>query len=934
MIDELRIAPRFAAGFGVLAWALATTAPAWAGETVLRGPAPTWVSVATLPDDKGVEQLLFETQHRLEGGTVTTYVDSAVRISTPDAAVQQGTIALGWLPDKGDLTVNRVEILRAGKSIDVLATSNFSVLRREQGLEERSLDGALTATLPVSGLQVGDILRVSHTTTLTDQALGRDMQLAQFLIPQPVRVGRARTVVSWPQDEEIAFKVEGLDPAVKRGKDGYSRIEIALPVAKRPDMPSDAPSRFTRPAVLRVGTYAGWQDLSRSMAPLFEKAAAIEEGSDLARRTDAIMARQTTPLARAAEAVATVQDEISYLLNGLGGGNYIPQAAEDSWSLRYGDCKAKSVLLLAMLRRMGIEAEPVLVVSQGGDALPELLPIPADFDHVIVHARIDGKDYWLDGTNTGTRLATIDEVPAFHYALPLTAAGSDLVPMTSRDQSLPDSVMRMAFDYSAGVDLPFLFTINLEFRGPQAATLRALAKSQDPSQLQAVRDSFAAQDAAGGVISDMKLDFDAEQGLATIELRGVGGSEFAWDKGQLAFVPDFEDDGSGFAPDRARPAWRDVPVAVTDTGFTRAMLDLTLPEGGKGYAVQGPLAYEAGFGLTRLERSGTFADGKLHLVFDRHTRQGEIDPAALPEARRAARKVAANTVKLVAPDAAQRSWDLSPEQLRRAVKPLAAVYDAAVRKARADDMRPLFARADFRARAADYGGAYADYSAILAQRPEAGLYVARAAMAKKLGRTADQVADLQRAYDLGAENEVAFSLASAMAYAGRGAEARDLLDSLSVSEGQRAGYIDSLATVAGLTGDTVGALDALGAEITKQPQNASLLNSDCWFRGLFSVALDEALDSCTKAVERSANSAPALDSRAMVRFRMKEFDAALGDLNAAIALSPGQAESRFMRGIVRLAKGEAGGRNDIAVALRIAPDIADFYARHGIVAPK
>ena len=105
-------------------------------------------------------------------------------------------------------------------------------------------------------------------------------------------------------------------------------------------------------------------------------------------------------------ALQLVQDQISYLANGMDGGNYIPQDAEFTWAKRYGDCKAKSVLLLALLKQMGIEAEPVLVASSGGDALPELLPVPGDFDHVIVHAVIGGTDYWLDGTNTGSGRTT------------------------------------------------------------------------------------------------------------------------------------------------------------------------------------------------------------------------------------------------------------------------------------------------------------------------------------------------------------------------------------------------------------------------------------------------------------------------------------------------------------------------------------------------
>src|SRR5690606_2894277 len=149
--------------------------------------------------------------------------------------------------------------------------------------------------------------------------------------------------------------------------------------------------------------------------------AELAEGSRAAGQAERIMRETVDPMERMAKAVRLVQDDVSYLLNGLDGGNYLPQGAEETWEKRYGDCKAKSVLLMGLLRHMGIEAEAVLVASRGGDALPELLPLPAAFDHMIVRARIDGTDFWLDGTSSGTRLSNIANVPAFHYALPLRA---------------------------------------------------------------------------------------------------------------------------------------------------------------------------------------------------------------------------------------------------------------------------------------------------------------------------------------------------------------------------------------------------------------------------------------------------------------------------------------------------------------------------------
>jgi len=50
-----------------------------------------------------------------------------------------------------------------------------------------------------------------------------------------------------------------------------------------------------------------------------------------------------------------------------------------------------------------------------------------------------------------------------------------------------------------------------------------------------------------------------------------------------------------------------------------------------------------------------------------------------------------------------------------------------------------------------------------------------------------------------------------------------------------------------------------------------------------------------------------------------------------LEMAPGLAPSRYLRGVVRLAAGDAEGNSDIAMALRMAPELEGFYARHGIV---
>ncbi|WP_174279900.1 DUF3857 domain-containing protein, partial [Sphingomonas bacterium] len=178
---------------------MALAAPASAAEKPVYAPPPAWVIPAPAPDpaklgDDAPLFLTLDTQDRLADGTVWSYHDIATRMATPEVVQQAGTITLDWQPAKGDLTIHRVEILRGAQHLDALAGGKtFTVIRREQQLERQSIDGQLTATLPVEGLQVGDVLRVTFSTSRHEDALGGAVQDAALVATEPARIGFART---------------------------------------------------------------------------------------------------------------------------------------------------------------------------------------------------------------------------------------------------------------------------------------------------------------------------------------------------------------------------------------------------------------------------------------------------------------------------------------------------------------------------------------------------------------------------------------------------------------------------------------------------------------------------------------------------------------------------------------------------------------------
>ncbi len=84
--------------------------------------------------------------------------------------------------------------------------------------------------------------------------------------------------------------------------------------------------------------------------------------------------------------------DIRYVSLSLGLGGYQPRTPAEVFNTKSGDCKDKTTMFIAMARRLGVEAYPVLV-DQGGLA-DSVLPSIDQFDHLIAAIpRPDGYRY-------------------------------------------------------------------------------------------------------------------------------------------------------------------------------------------------------------------------------------------------------------------------------------------------------------------------------------------------------------------------------------------------------------------------------------------------------------------------------------------------------------------------------------------------------------
>lgn len=910
-----------------------------AGDVPLYLPAPDWVTTAKLATE--IKQpmaggpLLFDIQQRIDGATVWTYTDTAIRLDTPEALSQSSNLTLAWNPDKGDLIVHHLTILRGGQEINALSSGQkFTVLRREQQLEQRELTGILSATLAVEGLRVGDVLRLGISTTVKDKALGGRAQVIQPLVTEPMQIPEAGYKLSWGTNDPVEVKLFAEKANAKRSKTGgYSELAVKMPIPKQSEFPEDAPARFYRPPIIEASTFADWADVSKVMAPLYATEGLLPSGSAIATETAAIKAATQDPLRRTAMALQLVQDKIRYLAVGMDGGNYIPQSPVKTWEVRYGDCKAKTLLLLAMLKNLDIEAEPVLAHSALGDFVPLRVPSALAFNHILVRATVDGETLWLDGTGLGTRLADIRNTPPFGHLLPVRPEGAELLKMELRQPARPTVDLLVEADESTSVDLPSVINLVMVVRGELANTV-ILAQSRLPEKEQRdLIDSMLQNFVGEAQYETLDAVSDPDNGTVTIKGRGVFNTGWRIQDRRserwLSRAPNL----ISFDPDRARSSWTDIPVLTRSPELYRYQMRVKLPDGGVGYTIEGDKNVDVVVGGTALKTTVEIVGGVL-AVDETFAASGiEIPAAQIPSEREKVATTLARVPRAIAPTEARRRWNLVGASSVSQLNAIKAIYAKTRATADEEDITPLTSSASFLRGIGDYKGLTEVLTQQISLLPSVDAYLSRANARRELGDINGALRDAQEARKLDTASPSAIeAVANYTAEIGEVPKAVALLDErIGLGGKTRDDYRRAKAALIGEFGDANAALAELDSLNTEKPGSPIFLNERCWVKATRNLQLESALKDCTSAIELSEKSANILDSRALVWFRLARYDDALRDLDAALLQSPGLGSPRFLRAIVYKQLGRTKeAATDLAIARQMSPSVEQSYRRFGI----
>ncbi len=868
----------------------ALTSVAYAADKPVIGPTPSWVKPVTPPpvpvkaDEAPVRILLSDQQVALEPGRQTVYSETSLKIQTPQG-LAAGNISLPWRPETDVLTVHKLLIRRGDQTVDVLKSGQtFTVLRREQNLESATLDGVLTANIQPEGLQVGDTLEFAASVSSSDPTLkGHVEQIAGAWNGFPI--GRAHLRVQWPTSLRARLRQTASLPALKPTKIGdTSTVELSLDNVEPIIPPKGAPARYRIGRLVEVTDYASWADLGALMAPLYEKAAAIPAQGSLRSELERIQSLSSDPKVRTEAALALVQDRVRYVALAMGAGGYVPADAETTWSRRYGDCKGKTALLLALLHAMGIEAEPVAVSTTFGDGLDARLPMVGLFNHVLVRASVTGRTYWLDGTRTGDTSLDRLTTPNLGWGLPLVTKSAALVRMIPTPLAVPTQDTSIRIDASAGISVPAPTKIETILRGDDAiGTSVALANLAGEARDRALRDYWKNQYDFIDV-KTTSATFDPKTGEQHLIIEGTAkmdwsGGSYQTDGTSVGYRADFSRDPG---PDR------DAPFAVPYPTFTRTTETIVLPKGRGDFKLGTGLEVDQTTAGIQYRRHATIKDD----VFTIEKTERSVTPEIPAEDAQAAQ-------------AALHTLADHPANLR---KPLG--YEASEKEVAA-------ARANTPSNAFEYGR-------------RAGLFIDQ-------GMRKEALADYSKAIELDPTNVWAWSNRGiTRVQEGDLAGARADLDKAEALDPTYVQIFIGRGMLADVEHRSKDAIDAYTKALQREPGNGYALTQRAAAYAALGDQGKAIADLTAKAdADVTANpdaASPYLD-RGNLMLDIRRFDDAIKDFDKALSLEPKNAMALADRGMARAWKGDLeAASTDLNAAFAIDPKNVVVFRARGLIA--
>lgn len=347
-----------------------------------------------------------------------------MQVLTPAAAQQWGDITFPFSSERQRLTINWVRVLRADGKLISSKPAHEQVAIAPIAQEAPVYSDTRVRQITLSGIGPNTIVDLSYTIEDRKPLVPRDFFTIGRLNTDAV-MRRSRFVLDVPDSYLPRIQERNIHFARQMIVRGDRRIYIwATTDPPRLDREPFAPDSNPFLEEITVAAPLSWGDVARWYADI---------SGDRYKLTPALEQELSTVVGGAATRADSlkalyrwVAQDFRYVSLSMGIGGYRPRRPMSVWETKYGDCKDKATLFIALARRLGATAYPVLV--NGGGVTNQSAPSAYQFDHMIVAIGAPdapaGTYQYLDLTSDLTPYGSLPPIEQGAFALVVHPDGS------------------------------------------------------------------------------------------------------------------------------------------------------------------------------------------------------------------------------------------------------------------------------------------------------------------------------------------------------------------------------------------------------------------------------------------------------------------------------------------------------------------------------
>ena len=444
-----------------------------------KGNTPAWIKVIDFPTEPvplkssqvNLQYLLIDSQRNWEEKTL--YRHFAIKTLSKSGVERISQLNIDFNPSYREVILHSIRIYRDGAWYDRLENARYQLIQRESDLENNVYTGELTLIYFLEDIRQDDLIEYSYSIVGSIPHFASHYAEMVFLQREWATEKIFHRFLGHP---DLAIQMKSVNISIEPKIDDLSPSlrEWSWETCQMPSCPfeSDSPSWYNPLARIEMSQYKTWEELAQKIYPLYILPSNLAQTLPSEMETLVQKWKKSTDnmADRALLALRFVQDEIRYLGIEDGMGAYQPRDPEITFQRRFGDCKDKTFLLHAFLQLMDISSTPVLVDSYKGNILPEMLPSPYLFNHIVLQVQINTDIYYVDPTISlqGGSLQTA--------AFPNYGWGLLVSNKTKHLTALPEAVLMHPTEIDTSYTLESIDSAHLKiksvFYGPRADICR------------------------------------------------------------------------------------------------------------------------------------------------------------------------------------------------------------------------------------------------------------------------------------------------------------------------------------------------------------------------------------------------------------------------------------------------------------------------------